>query len=259
MEQSFDLSDSTDWIDTPLNLLGPLESSLRCQICKDFFTSPVLTSCCHTFCSLCIRRCLSNDQKCPVCRQNDQELKLRRNWQVEEFVENFKKARPNMLELARKEAARIKNGTDRVPEPSVKKRKVDHSDQATEAQPAPSPRRVRTRSRTAQVETDTPPEPEIIEESDGIEVIQDSQDEEEEYVPGLFCEFTGVCPRSNQTQMTDWSNALCVSGKSKSQLSTPILIPPVRIFQSLHHRSLRHRRHPHLGSFFITHPPSKLT
>ncbi|KAJ5239239.1 postreplication repair E3 ubiquitin-protein ligase rad18 [Penicillium chermesinum] len=213
MEQSFELADSTDWIDTPLNLLGPLESSLRCQICKDFFTSPVITSCCHTFCSLCIRRCLSSDHKCPVCRQADQELKLRRNWTVEELLENFKKARPSVLGLARKEAARIKNGGDDSSEPSPKKRKVNHLDEP-EPPAALSPRRVRTRSRGAKVQADPTHGQEEIEESDVAiepEVIEDSQDEDysdDGLVP---------CPICNRRVRQDTINThldTCLAGDS---------------------------------------------
>ena len=36
--------DSTDWLATPLAALAPLESALRCQVCKDFFNTPMMTS-----------------------------------------------------------------------------------------------------------------------------------------------------------------------------------------------------------------------
>jgi E3 ubiquitin-protein ligase RAD18 len=181
---SFDVPDSTDWLQTPLSLLAPLESSLRCQVCKDFFENPVITSCSHTFCSLCIRRCLSAEGKCPVCRSSDQELKLRRNWAVQEFVETFQNARQSVLDLARKEAARLKDGDSVIREPSPKKRKVDRVDVREEATVVQaSPRRARTRSQ--RTKTDAPNSEPVEQET--IEVIEDSQDEgEEEYVPGLF-------------------------------------------------------------------------
>ncbi|KZL71603.1 DNA repair protein RAD18 [Colletotrichum tofieldiae] len=97
-----DVPDSTDWLSTPLPALSAVEASLRCQVCKDFFKTPMLTSCCHTFCSLCIRRALSNDGKCPLCRASDQELKLRSNWSMEEVVESFVKTRKDTLQFARK-------------------------------------------------------------------------------------------------------------------------------------------------------------
>ncbi|TDZ14722.1 Postreplication repair E3 ubiquitin-protein ligase rad18 [Colletotrichum orbiculare MAFF 240422] len=99
-----DVPDSTDWLSTPLSSLSAVEAALRCQVCKDFFKTPMLTSCSHTFCSLCIRRALSNDGKCPLCRASDQEHKLRSNWGLEEVVEAFSKARAGTLEFARAKA-----------------------------------------------------------------------------------------------------------------------------------------------------------
>ncbi|KAF5550996.1 e3 ubiquitin ligase RAD18 [Fusarium phyllophilum] len=96
-----DVPDSTDWLTTPLTALAVVESALRCQICKDFYKTPMITTCCHTFCSLCIRRTLSNEGKCPLCRASEQELKLRSNWAMEDAVQAFINARPAALELAR--------------------------------------------------------------------------------------------------------------------------------------------------------------
>lgn len=182
MEQSFDLPDSTDWLDTPLSLLAPLESSLRCQVCKDFFDTPVITSCSHTFCSLCIRRCLSTEGKCPTCRSGDQELKLRRNWLVQEILEAFKNARESALTLARKEAARIAAGENEDPEPAPKKRKVNQVDntEAPDVNPH-SPQRVRTRSRSQMAQAQTNGQERNL-ASSVPEVIEDSQDED--FVPG---------------------------------------------------------------------------
>ncbi|KAJ5371206.1 Postreplication repair E3 ubiquitin-protein ligase rad18 [Penicillium cataractarum] len=193
MEQSFDLPDSTDWLDTPLSLLAPLESSLRCQVCKDFFDTPVITSCSHTFCSLCIRRCLSTEGKCPTCRSGDQELKLRRNWLVQEILEAFKNARKSALTLARKEAARIAAGGDEDPEPAPKKRKVsqvDHSE-APEVNPH-SPQRVRTRSRSQMAQSQADGQ-DRNQASSVQEVIEDSQDED--FVPDDGMVACPICNR----------------------------------------------------------------
>ncbi len=99
MDNAYDVSDPSDWLDTPVSKLAPVETALRCQVCKDFFTNPVITSCSHTFCSLCIRRCLTADGKCPTCRAVDQELRLRPNWIVQELVDAFQTARPEILQL----------------------------------------------------------------------------------------------------------------------------------------------------------------
>ena len=104
MPEQYEVTDSTDWLPTPLSSLAQLESSLRCQVCKDFFTTPMITSCSHTFCSLCIRRYLSQEGKCPACREPDQEIKLRRNWVVEELVTNFTASRKGLLEFAQNAA-----------------------------------------------------------------------------------------------------------------------------------------------------------
>ncbi|KAM3067205.1 E3 ubiquitin-protein ligase rad18 [Clarireedia jacksonii] len=71
-DDSYDVSDSTDWLNTPLSSLADVESLLRCQ--------------------------------CPTCRSVDQEIKLKSNGVVEDLVEAFKRARPAALELARKPA-----------------------------------------------------------------------------------------------------------------------------------------------------------
>lgn len=97
----FSVPDPTDWDDTKLPLLNPLESALRCDICKDFYNSPVITNCFHTFCSVCIRRALRAESTCPVCRTTEQEYRLRKNLAVQELLDAFLSARPRLLEVAR--------------------------------------------------------------------------------------------------------------------------------------------------------------
>lgn len=97
----FDVPDSTDWHGTSLPGFAEVEAPMRCQVCKEFMMTPMITSCGHTFCSVCIRRCLANDGLCPACRTPDQELKLRPNKSMEEVVESFQKARKSALEVGR--------------------------------------------------------------------------------------------------------------------------------------------------------------
>ena len=99
MDNSFDVADPSDWLSTSVSGLGPVEAALRCQVCKDFFDTPMITSCSHTFCSLCIRRCLTTDSRCPACRAQDQEIKLRPNSIIQELVDVFQVARPGILQL----------------------------------------------------------------------------------------------------------------------------------------------------------------
>jgi E3 ubiquitin-protein ligase RAD18 len=97
---SHEITDSSDWVGTRVPYMQDLESALRCHICKEIFTSPVITQCCHTFCSLCIRRLLNSNSKCPDCRQETQTSSLRKNAVVEEIVEHYTKARAPLMELA---------------------------------------------------------------------------------------------------------------------------------------------------------------
>ena len=109
MDSSFDVADPSDWLNTPVSQLGPVEATLRCQVCKDFFNTPMITSCSHTFCSLCIRRCLTTDGRCPSCRTQDQEIKLRANPIIQEIVDNFRTARPKVLQLGEEVKAAVED------------------------------------------------------------------------------------------------------------------------------------------------------
>ncbi|KAJ4323196.1 E3 ubiquitin-protein ligase rad18 [Fusarium piperis] len=180
-----DVPDSTDWLSTPLTGLAAVENALRCQVCKDFFKTPMITSCSHTFCSLCIRRALSNDSKCPLCRASEQELKLRSNWSMEEAVEAFVKTRVAALELARKGG--VAN--------AAPKRKAgnDHH----ESDDAPEGKRLRTSTRLRRSRTNTPSYTIPTEENEVVEV-SDDDDYEPEPEDGLV-----ACPVC-QSRMKEW-------------------------------------------------------
>ncbi|KAL5355861.1 hypothetical protein BJX96DRAFT_79602 [Aspergillus floccosus] len=198
MEPSFDLPDSTDWLDTPLSLLTPLESALRCQVCKDFFDNPVITSCSHTFCSLCIRRCLSSEGKCPACRSSDQELKLRRNWAVQELVDAFQNARPSVLKLAKTAAEEERSGHN----PASKKRKV--GDGSGETTAVSEERQTRSRSKGV---ARTPSE------NTAVEVIEDSQDDE--YIPEDGLVACPICKRRMKNEAVFQHLDLCTGTPPK--------------------------------------------
>ncbi|KAI5923586.1 hypothetical protein F4810DRAFT_668058 [Camillea tinctor] len=136
------VTDSTDWLSTPLSGLSAVEAALRCQICKDFYRTPMLTSCNHTFCSICIRRALSSDGKCPLCRASDQEMKLRSNWSMEEVVAAFTQARPAVLEFAQKPPTVV---TSREQSP---KRKLDQYEDINGEHSSSQPSSKRLRSST---------------------------------------------------------------------------------------------------------------
>ncbi|KAK3398835.1 hypothetical protein B0T20DRAFT_376759 [Sordaria brevicollis] len=153
-DEALNVTDSTDWLNTPLACLMPVEQAFRCHVCKDFYDSPMLTSCSHTFCSLCIRRCLSVDSKCPLCRATDQESKLRGNWALREAVEAFTKSRKALLEFAKVPPTVVAAPPDQNGSSSPPKRKATEMDGAKqEDQDIKRPRRSNrsTKTRAAQL------------------------------------------------------------------------------------------------------------
>jgi len=56
-----------------------LVTALTCNICYDPFVNPVLTSCSHSFCSVCIRKYLVYKQQCPQCGSLTSDGQLRAN------------------------------------------------------------------------------------------------------------------------------------------------------------------------------------
>jgi E3 ubiquitin-protein ligase RAD18 len=120
----------------------------------------MITSCAHTFCSLCIRRCLNNDGRCPACRAQDQELKLRFNGAMEDLVEAFKKARPEVWEFANK------------PVEVVERASSPKRNRELEGEEDESPRKLR---RTRSGGRNKPKE---------RTVVVDSAEDDDDYVPG---------------------------------------------------------------------------
>ena len=167
------VSDSSDWLDTPVASLGPLETSLRCQICKDFYDAPVITACSHTFCSACIRRSLSAvnaEKKCPLCWAPFEERQLRKNAIVEDLVRIFTTARPDILDLGRK-VARSNNGTEAK---VGRKRKIT---EVEEDAGTPSSRKTRSQSRRSNItQPSTSPQPE--------ELLEDDENQDTSFEPG---------------------------------------------------------------------------
>ncbi|PWZ02039.1 hypothetical protein BCV70DRAFT_185776 [Testicularia cyperi] len=76
-----EVTDPSDW-HHDFTVLKELDSSLRCDLCFDIYTSPVsIKTCHHTFCSSCIRTHINQSGNsgsfCPKCRQSkayDSEL-----------------------------------------------------------------------------------------------------------------------------------------------------------------------------------------
>lgn len=93
-----DITDPSDFSRCSLPRLAGLDSLLRCHICKEFLTAPMLTSCGHSFCSVCIRKYLIHTPKCPICSKEIRESNVQRNVLLEQVVMSFKDVRQGLLE-----------------------------------------------------------------------------------------------------------------------------------------------------------------
>ena len=91
------VSDPSDWEKSKFPQLNELDAALRCQICKEFLKAPVLTTCGHIFCSICIRRTISDSNKCPVCLDETYESGLRKVLLLDSIVSWFDKNRAELL------------------------------------------------------------------------------------------------------------------------------------------------------------------
>ncbi|KAH7376580.1 hypothetical protein B0T11DRAFT_22731 [Plectosphaerella cucumerina] len=163
-----DVSDPTDWHGTPLAGFAAVESALRCQMCKDFYKTPMLTTCSHTFCSLCIRRALATDGQCPLCRTKALESQLRNNWALEEAVVAFSEARQAALDYAKRPAA--------PPPQKSPKRKLRAS--AEEQQQEPETKRLRSSTRLSRQRAQAPPGPVTAQITGYVSDSQAASDEE---------------------------------------------------------------------------------
>ncbi|KAK4984632.1 E3 ubiquitin-protein ligase rad18 [Elasticomyces elasticus] len=152
MNSTNELTDSTDWLNTPLSAFVALDNALRCQVCKDFYDTPMLTS---------------SDGKCPACRAGDQANKLRRNWAVEECVSAFLSGRPAALEVARREDHDEHKAGKSKARSGKRKRAVTDTDEEVEEQR--SARKTRSRSK--------------MEASQQVKYIEIGNSEEEDCCP----------------------------------------------------------------------------
>ncbi|KAG5312106.1 RAD18 ligase, partial [Acromyrmex insinuator] len=66
--------------------LQRIDALLQCGICYDYMDTSVITSCSHSYCSLCIRKYLHHKTQCPTCFEEIFEKDLRKNKLVDEII-----------------------------------------------------------------------------------------------------------------------------------------------------------------------------
>lgn len=112
-------TDSSEWLSTKLLKLSQLDSLQRCLICKDFLQAPVITSCNHTFCSICIRQHLQNVSSCPLCKAEQFESNLKRVILLEEIVSCYKLLRSDLLTLLQKQSTDETGDSKKSPDSKI--------------------------------------------------------------------------------------------------------------------------------------------
>ena len=177
-------TDPADWASTRLSVLQPLDALLRCQICKDFLSSAVITSCSHTFCSLCIRRCLAAGGRCPSCTTSVQESNLRRNVALQEAVDAFLGARDPLLLVARERPSQKTHCRDfqEASEPVRTARGVKRK-RTEEVEEGRLPQAPRTRSQRLAASQKTPSHPSDEGSTKASATVVDSDGTDAEYNP----------------------------------------------------------------------------
>ncbi|CAN6638785.1 hypothetical protein TRVA0_017S01002 [Trichomonascus vanleenenianus] len=165
-----DLTDPSDWKSTQAPFLTAFETTLTCHICKEFLNAPVITTCCHTFCSLCIRSYLNTEARCPVCRSEIQSSTLRKNMVIEELVDIYRSSRDHLYSTIK----RLNGGEYQYSEKTVQ----------TDVVEPESPQNLRRSSRKRQKVTET----------EVVEVVDDEGDQDYDDVEVLDQVGYGNCP-----------------------------------------------------------------
>ncbi|KAJ2162283.1 E3 ubiquitin-protein ligase rad18 [Coemansia sp. RSA 552] len=175
MECGFALEDPTDW-PAEYGRLRELDQLLRCPICKEFFsTAMVAIDCGHTFCSLCVRRCLAQETICPSCRAPLTESDLHPNRLIDSILGAFKGGRPQLLATLTKEPA-----TDGSADRQRRTTCQSHRDTRTNASEAPVERTKRQRIHTRSMAKHTCSEgPELADDTEAGVVDLTSSDIDE--------------------------------------------------------------------------------
>ncbi|XP_041668037.1 nuclear factor 7, brain-like [Cheilinus undulatus] len=72
-------------------MASKLEEDLCCPICHDIFNDPVILSCCHSFCRVCVQQGWEGKEKedCPVCRRR-QSRDVKTNFALQNLCVKYK-------------------------------------------------------------------------------------------------------------------------------------------------------------------------
>ncbi|KYN05661.1 E3 ubiquitin-protein ligase RAD18, partial [Cyphomyrmex costatus] len=95
-------------------LLQRIDALLQCGICYDYMDTSVITSCSHSYCSLCIRKYLHHKTQCPICFEEIFEKDLRKNKLVDEIIIQYLNFKEKHDEKYHKKLITVKNANSGV-------------------------------------------------------------------------------------------------------------------------------------------------
>ncbi|XP_031435902.1 zinc-binding protein A33-like [Clupea harengus] len=72
-------------------MASKLEEDISCPVCTDIFKDPVLLSCSHSFCKVCLQQCweTKGSRECPVCRRRSSKELPPTNLALRNLCETF--------------------------------------------------------------------------------------------------------------------------------------------------------------------------
>ncbi|KAM6989834.1 E3 ubiquitin-protein ligase TRIM35-like [Tautogolabrus adspersus] len=72
-------------------MASKLEEDLCCPVCLDIFKDPVMLTCSHSFCRVCVQNCWKEkeNQECPLCKRRLSKNILPPNFALKNLCESF--------------------------------------------------------------------------------------------------------------------------------------------------------------------------
>ncbi|KAI5737263.1 hypothetical protein M8J76_011635 [Diaphorina citri] len=116
--------------------LKELEKLLRCNICKDFMKTSLITGCSHLFCSYCIRQSIQYRNQCPACFAELYDNQLRPERTLDEVIRIFTSVKKKLLKRLQISYAACP-GDDPIAPSDEQEHRKEHNQVPVPQSPAP--------------------------------------------------------------------------------------------------------------------------